>query len=76
MWQGLVTNVLPKNRFRDDQFHVKAGWIAHGIPSFGYLIREQDKPGTLDKEALISYGVKPGDILDTLRYGGFYVRVC
>ncbi|WP_079509652.1 ribonuclease Z [Mesobacillus jeotgali] len=46
--------------FEDDQFTVEAMLLEHGIPSFGYRIREKDRPGILLAEKLKAAGVKPG----------------
>lgn len=46
--------------FEDEQFVVEAGLLKHGIPSYGYRIKEKDRPGTLLADKLQAAGVAPG----------------
>lgn len=51
-------------------YDVTVALLEHGIPSFGYRIKEGDKSGHLDVEKLKELGVKPGPIYKTLKEGG------
>jgi ribonuclease Z len=46
--------------FEDEQFIVEAKLLEHGIPSYGYRVKEKDRPGTLLADKLQASGVKPG----------------
>lgn len=41
----------------------------HSIPSFGYVIAEQDEPGKLDAEYLKQLGVPPGPLYARIKNG-------
>ena len=41
----------------------------HGIPSVGYVIREKDHPGRLDREKAISLGIQDGPDMARLKNG-------
>ena len=55
--------------FEDDQFIVEARLLEHGIPSYGYRIKEKDRPGTLHADKLIEAGVQPGPIFRQIKNG-------
>lgn len=48
--------------FRKDDSHlyVAAGWIHHRVPTFGYVIKEKERPGRINEEKLLALGIKPG----------------
>ena len=48
---------------------VVAGAIFHRIPSFGFVIREPDLPGSLNVEKATRAGVKPGPLFGQLKQG-------
>ncbi|KAG7173762.1 Zinc phosphodiesterase ELAC protein 1-like [Homarus americanus] len=53
----------------DERWCVSAGWIHHRVPTFGYVIKEKDRPGTLDTNKLLSLGIKPGPVYGQLKGG-------
>lgn len=57
------------NRCNDSHGIVTAGPLVHRIPSFGYVIREHDRPGTLDAKLLLNKGLKPGPLFGKLKSG-------
>lgn len=55
--------------FENSDWSVNAGWIHHGVPSFGFVMKEKGRPGTLDKDKLLSLGIKPGPMYGMLKSG-------
>ncbi|XP_041643132.1 zinc phosphodiesterase ELAC protein 1 isoform X2 [Cheilinus undulatus] len=55
--------------FEDKKFVVKAFRLFHRIPSFGFCIQEQDRPGRLKTEVLKELGLKPGPLYGRLKAG-------
>jgi ribonuclease Z len=55
--------------FEDEQFTVEARLLEHGIPSYGYRIVENDRPGTLLADKLVEAGVQPGPIFKRIKNG-------
>ncbi|WP_188206086.1 ribonuclease Z [Alkalibacillus aidingensis] len=53
--------------FDDEQISVDAKKLAHGVPSYGFLIREKDQIGRLIPEKLKKKGVKPGPIYQDIK---------
>ncbi|KAM4616058.1 zinc phosphodiesterase ELAC protein 1-like [Polymixia lowei] len=53
----------------DKRFVVKAFRLFHRIPSFGFSIQEQDRPGRLNTELLKELGLKPGPLYGRLKAG-------
>jgi ribonuclease Z len=41
----------------------------HGIPSVGYVVKEKDRPGKLDREKALSLGIKDGPEMAKLKNG-------
>ncbi|XP_021918974.1 zinc phosphodiesterase ELAC protein 1-like isoform X4 [Zootermopsis nevadensis] len=64
-----ATNDLTWNVFDGQNVCVKAGALMHSIPSFGYVIAEQDEPGKLDAEYLKQLGVPPGPLYSRIKNG-------
>ena len=57
-----------------ESFHVKDMTVSvyrteHNIPSVGYMIRERDRPGKLDREKALSLGIKDGPDMSRLKNG-------
>ncbi|KAM3867463.1 zinc phosphodiesterase ELAC protein 1 [Diretmus argenteus] len=53
----------------DKRFVVKAFRLFHRVPSFGFSIQEQDRPGRLNTELLKQLGLKPGPLYGRLKAG-------
>lgn len=48
---------------------MKAGAVTHTIPSFGFVITEQDEPGKLNANRLRDLGVSPGPLYALIKKG-------
>lgn len=55
--------------FEDDGFYVEAKVLEHGVTSYGYRIVEKDRPGKLDTDKLLKYGITPGPIYKEIKEG-------
>lgn len=55
--------------FEDDDFIVEAKILEHGVTSYGYRIIEKDRPGKLNTDKLLQYGIKPGPIYKRIKDG-------
>ncbi|XP_060927212.1 zinc phosphodiesterase ELAC protein 1 [Limanda limanda] len=55
--------------FEDKKFVVKAFRLFHRVPSFGFCIKEHDRPGRLKTEVLKELGLKPGPLYGRLKAG-------
>lgn len=55
--------------FEDNDFLIEARTLEHGVTSFGYRIIEKDRPGKLDKDKLLKYGISPGPIYKKIKDG-------
>ncbi len=55
--------------FEDHDFMVEARILEHGVTSFGYRVMEKERPGKLNTEKLLEYGVKPGPIYKKIKEG-------
>uniref|UniRef100_A0A8C5LWQ3 ElaC ribonuclease Z 1 n=1 Tax=Leptobrachium leishanense TaxID=445787 RepID=A0A8C5LWQ3_9ANUR len=55
--------------FENDQFTVKAFKLFHRIPSFGFVIHEQERLGKLDVKKLRDFGIQPGPVCGKLKLG-------
>ncbi|KAK8728393.1 hypothetical protein OTU49_009268, partial [Cherax quadricarinatus] len=53
----------------DEHWNVTAGWIHHRVPTFGFVVKEKDRVGTLDKNKLLALGIKPGPVYGQLKEG-------
>ncbi|XP_023702179.1 zinc phosphodiesterase ELAC protein 1 isoform X2 [Cryptotermes secundus] len=60
---------LTWNVFDGQSVCVKAGAVMHSIPSFGFVITEQDEPGKLDADHLRVLGVPPGPLYARIKKG-------
>ncbi|XP_025078875.1 zinc phosphodiesterase ELAC protein 1-like isoform X2 [Pomacea canaliculata] len=57
------------NVFSDKGFVVQAVWVKHRVPSFAYVVKENDRPGKLDANKLKSLGVPAGPLYGKLKGG-------
>lgn len=55
--------------FEAQGYRVTALPLAHGIPSYGYRIEEQDQPGALQVHKLKRLGLQPGPLFKELKAG-------
>lgn len=55
--------------FQDKRFVVKAFRLFHRVPSFGFCVQEQDRPGRLNTELLKKLGLHPGPLYGRLKAG-------
>lgn len=55
--------------YADDQFEVSAAKVEHRIASYGYRVRESDRPGRLDEAKLRALGVPAGPLYGKLKRG-------
>lgn len=55
--------------YEDDQFIVSSGLLKHGLPSYGYRVKEKDHPGMLMAEKLKEMGVPSGPLYGKLKKG-------
>jgi ribonuclease Z len=55
--------------FEDEQFLVETRLLDHGISSYGFRIREKDRPGTLLVDKLAEVGLKPGPLYKKIKDG-------
>lgn len=54
--------------FEDDFFVIETRLLEHGIPSYGYRIREKDQPGQLLVDKLKNRGIMPGPIYSDIKH--------
>ena len=52
-----------------DGYTVRAFSTDHGMPSLGYILCEDERPGRFDREKAISLGVTPGPMFGKLQRG-------
>jgi ribonuclease Z len=53
----------------DDEVTVQAIPVSHGVPSFAWLVREQDRPGLFDVEQAMALGIPEGPQFGALEAG-------
>ncbi|MFB1080749.1 ribonuclease Z [Jeotgalibacillus sp. JSM ZJ347] len=53
----------------EEDFTVSVKKLEHVIPSYGYRIREKDRPGRLNSERLQEIGISPGPVYKRLKNG-------
>ncbi|XP_074652376.1 zinc phosphodiesterase ELAC protein 1-like [Tubulanus polymorphus] len=57
------------NIFSDSMMSVKAGYLQHRVPTFGYLITESTQPGSLNAVKLKALGIPPGPLYSKVKSG-------
>ena len=55
--------------FTENGITVVAAALKHRIPSYGFIIKEKDKPGRLNAEKLSATGIQPGGVYGKLKSG-------
>mgnify|MGYP001199822251 CR=1 FL=1 len=55
--------------YEEKGYRVTALSLAHGIPSFGYRIEEEEQPGSLKVDELKKLGLPPGPLYKELKEG-------
>ena len=55
--------------FRVRDMTVRSFRTEHGMPSVGFIVREKDKPGKLDRAKALSLGIKDGPDMARLKNG-------
>jgi len=53
--------------FSNNQFEVSCQELEHGLPSYGFRIKEKDKLGTLKVDKLKKLGIPPGPIYQKIK---------
>ncbi|XP_071942248.1 zinc phosphodiesterase ELAC protein 1-like [Antedon mediterranea] len=57
------------NIFENETFIVQAAPLKHRVPTFGYIVREKDQPGSLNAKHLKDLGVPAGPLYGKLKKG-------
>ncbi len=55
--------------YEDDEYIVRCGYLKHRVTSFGYQVREKDRPGHFNVEKAKALGITPGPIYGKLKRG-------
>jgi ribonuclease Z len=61
--------LAPGSWVRYDGYTITAFAVNHGLPSLGYILEEDSRPGRFDREQAISLGVPPGPLFGKLQRG-------
>jgi ribonuclease Z len=59
----------PGDIVRMDGYQVEAIETQHSVPSIGYCLKEDVRPGRFNREAAIALGVPPGPLFGRLQHG-------
>ena len=59
----------PGSWVRFDGYTITAFAVKHGIPSLGYILEEDSRPGRFNREQAIALGVQPGPLFGRLQRG-------
>lgn len=54
---------------RFDGYTITAFAVSHGLPSLGYILEEDPRPGRFNREQAIALGVPPGPLFGRLQRG-------
>ncbi|WDE96406.1 ribonuclease Z [Lentisphaera profundi] len=55
--------------FSDDEFTISNVRLSHDVPSWGYVIKEKERPGVFDSAKAKADGIAPGPIYSQLKDG-------
>jgi ribonuclease Z len=61
--------LAPGSWVRYDGYTITAFAVNHGLPSLGYILEEDSRPGRFDREQAIALGVLPGPLFGKLQRG-------
>ena len=64
-----LVELRPNAELARDGYAIAAFEVAHGVPSLGYALVEEDRPGRFDVEAASRLGVEPGPDFGRLQRG-------
>ena len=59
----------PGSWVRFDGYTITAFAVKHGLPSLGYVLEEDSRPGRFNREEAIALGVQPGPLFGRLQRG-------
>jgi ribonuclease Z len=59
----------PGSWVRFDGYTITAFAVKHGLPSLGYVLEEDSRPGRFNREQAIALGVQPGPLFGRLQRG-------
>ena len=59
----------PGSWVRFDGYTITAFAVKHGLPSLGYILEEDSRPGRFNREQAIALGVQPGPLFGRLQRG-------
>ena len=54
-------NIILPHRRDDKLWCIEAGLVHHRVPTFGFIVKEKEKPGALKKDVLMALGIPPGN---------------
>jgi ribonuclease Z len=64
-----AVELAPGSWVRFDGYTITAFAVKHGLPSFGYILEEDSRPGRFNREEAIALGVPPGPLFGRLQRG-------
>jgi ribonuclease Z len=64
-----ATELAPGDSVRFNGYSVHAFGTSHGLPSLGYVLAEDPRPGRFNRERAIALGVPPGPLFGRLQRG-------
>jgi ribonuclease Z len=64
-----AVELAPGSWVRFDGYTITAFAVKHGLPSLGYILEEDSRPGRFNREQAIALGVPPGPLFGRLQRG-------
>jgi ribonuclease Z len=64
-----AVELVPGSWVRFDGYTITAFAVKHGLPSLGYILEEDSRPGRFNREQAIALGVPPGPLFGRLQRG-------